>query len=350
MPELVIGNRRIADDTDVFVIAEIGHNHGGSIETALEMCKAAKECGCDAVKLQKRTIEKCFTKTFQREPYNSEHAYGDTYGEHRAALELGMGDYKELRAYCEEIGILFFATAFDEEAVDFLEEVGVPAYKIASGDLVNTPLIRHCARKGKPLILSTLGAAIHNIARANTVLYDMPAAFLHCTPYRTHPDDVNLQMVVTLREMFPERVIGMSSHFNGPRAGADSYYVGARIVEQHFTLDRTAKGSDHAMSLEPSGMRELVNDLRLARRMVGQRWRDRGEADEKALSKMEKVLYPTRTLPAGHVIQEGDLAAKSPATPDGLRPYWLDPLMGTMLIAGCSTADALTDTDIGDEE
>ena len=166
MRQLSIGGRRIADDTDCFVIAEIGHNHQGSVEKAQELFVLAKQAGVDAVKLQKRDNRRLFTRELFESPYENENSFGPTYGEHREALELDRAAYAELRACARELELVFFATAFDETSADLLEELDVPAYKIASGDLMNTQLLRHIAAFGKPLIVSTGGATLEDVDRA----------------------------------------------------------------------------------------------------------------------------------------------------------------------------------------
>jgi N-acetylneuraminate synthase/sialic acid synthase len=164
--ELTIDGRRIADDTTAFVIAEIGHNHQGSVERAQELFVLAKQCGVDAVKLQKRDNRALFTRAAFDAPYENENSFGPTYGLHREALELDRGAYAELRAHARELGLVFFATAFDEASADLLEELDLPAYKLASGDLRNTPLLRHVAAFGKPLLVSTGGATLEDVDRA----------------------------------------------------------------------------------------------------------------------------------------------------------------------------------------
>src|SRR5438552_5500585 len=152
--ELTIGSTRVHDEGECYVIAEIGHNHQGSVEKAKEMFRAAKECGVDAVKLQKRSNKTLYTRAMYDSPYDNENSFGSTYGEHRDALELGWDAYVELRRYACEIGVTFFATAFDFESADFLAKLDVPAYKVASGDVTNIPLVAHVAKFGKPLIVS----------------------------------------------------------------------------------------------------------------------------------------------------------------------------------------------------
>src|SRR6266480_5327724 len=154
---LTIDGREIRDDRPCYVIAEVGHNHQGEIETAKRLIDAAKECGADAVKLQKRANRSLYTREFYEQPYDNEFSFGRTYGEHREALELSPDDYRELQAHAREVGITCFAAAFDFESADLLAELDVPAFKFASGDIRNTPLLRHVARFGKPMILSTGG-------------------------------------------------------------------------------------------------------------------------------------------------------------------------------------------------
>jgi sialic acid synthase len=347
MRSLTIADRKITQDGFCFVIAEIGHNHGGNLDIALQMCKAAKDCGCDAVKFQKRTIDRCFTKAYLATPYNSEHAFGPTYGEHRYALEFGFGEYTEIARFCKKIGIFFLATAFDEDAADFLEDIDVPAYKIASGDLTNLPLIEYIAKKGKPMIISTGGADIVDILRVHNRLWDNQAAFLHCVArYPCKAEDCNLRAIENMMSRLPGRIIGYSSHFNGPLSGRDAYYYGARIIEQHFTLDRTSKGSDHAMSLEPAGMKELVDDLLLARIMAGTGIKVPTQAESKALEKMGKVIWPARTLSTGHVLTDKDLAIKSPIVQGAIAPYKAKDIIGKVLINSVSTSAPLTEDDL----
>lgn len=351
-PEITIGRRRIKSGGDAFVIAEIGHNHQGSLETCLEMCRVAKDCGCDAVKLQKRTLDRCYTKAFLATPYNSEHAYGATYGEHRAALEFGTSEYRDIRAYCTEIDIAFLSTAFDEEAADFLACVGVDAIKIASGDLTNTPLIKHCAGLGQPLVISTGGWDMADVVRADRAVGMTPAAFLHCVArYPMPTEQANLSAIGELSIRLQHRIIGYSCHENGILAAEIAYGCwDAAIIEKHFTLDHTWKGSDQAMSLQPDGMRRLVRNLRRIHDMDGTGRKRRTREEDAALTKMAKILWPSKSLPAGHILQKGDLAAKSPVKPGGLLPYRLEDLTGRDLVFGCSTAEPLTATHVGEDD
>src|SRR5262245_42691210 len=167
MRRLKIADRAIDDGSDCYVIAEIGHNHQGNLETAKQMFRVAKDCGADAVKLQKRENRTLFTRAAFDKPYANENSFGASYGEHREALEFGWFEYAELKAYAESLGVHFFATAFDFASADFLANLDVPAFKIASGDLKNVPLLRHVAQFQKPMILSTGGGTMEDVTRAH---------------------------------------------------------------------------------------------------------------------------------------------------------------------------------------
>src|SRR5262245_39543761 len=181
--ELHIDGLRIADDTDAFVIAEVGHNHQGDIEKCKEIFRKAKECGCTSVKLQKRDNRTLFTKSMYDSAYNSENAFGATYGEHREALEFGREQYLELKRFCRELGIIFFSTAFDVRSADLLAELDMPAFKIASGDLRSIPQLRHIAKLGKPMIVSTGGGSMEDIQRAYDTIMPIndKLCILQCT-------------------------------------------------------------------------------------------------------------------------------------------------------------------------
>lgn len=331
MRELFIGNRRIADDEPPWVCAEIGHNHQGDLQKAKALIKAAAEAGCDAVKLQKRDNASLFTLDTYKAPYNSENAFGPTYGQHREALEFGESEYAELKQYAESLQLVFFATAFDVSSGDFLANLGVDCFKIASADLQNIPLLKHIASFGKPMIISTGGGTFADAQRAyNAVVGKAPVAFLQCTAaYPCIPAEMNLRVIQSFRVEFPSCVIGLSNHFDGIADALPAYMLGARIFEKHFTLSRAWKGTDHAWSLEPEGMRRYVRDLRIAEAMLGDGIKKPYPSEIPGLLKMGKSLVAARYLYADTVLDERDIAIKSPG--GGLAPYELDQLIGKRL-------------------
>ena len=332
--ELFVNGRRIADDEPAYVIAEIGHNHQGEVEKAKALIHAAKECGVDAVKLQKRDNRRLFTREFYDSPYDNENSFGATYGEHREALELQKGDWFELSRYSREEGVAFVAAAFDEPSADLLAELDVDAFKFASGDLLNVPFLRYVADFGKPMFLSTGGGTVEDIDRAVEAILPVNARLcvLHCTAsYPADVEDLNLSVITALRERYPELVIGLSDHHNGIAMAPVAYMLGARAFEKHFTLNHAWKGTDHAYSLMPDGMRRFVRDLHRVPTALGDGVKRKLPSEERPLEKMGKKLVAASDLPAGHLLGPGDLVAKSPAD-GGLPPYELDRLLGRPLL------------------
>ncbi len=353
MPELFVNGRRIADDEPAYVIAEIGHNHQGELEKAKALVHAAKECGAEAAKLQKRDNRSLYTRALYDAPYDNEHSFGATYGEHREALELSTAEWLELREFSREEGITLFGTVFDEASADLLAELDVPAFKIASADLVNTPLLRHVAALGKPIFLSTGGGAIEDVERAvETILpLNSQLCVMQCTAaYPVESEELHLRVIETYRERYPELVIGLSDHQNGIAMALVAYMLGARVIEKHFTLNHAWKGSDHAYSLMPDGMRRLVRDLHRIPGALGDPEKQRLASEERPLEKMGKKLVAARALPAGHVLGAGDIVARSPAD-GGLPPYELDRLLGRPLrrALGFEEDVALEDVELAEE-
>jgi N-acetylneuraminate synthase/sialic acid synthase len=334
--ELIVDGVRIADDEPCYVIAEIGHNHQGDIEKAKQLIHSAHEWGANAVKLQKRSNRTLYTRDFYEQPYDNEFSFGPTYGEHREALELDADEYRELQRYAGELGITFFATAWDFESADFLAELDMPAYKIASGDLKNTPLQRYVAEIGKPMFLSTGGGTMEDIERAvDTILsINERLCVLQCTAaYPAAVEDLNLNVITTLRNRFPNLVIGLSDHQNGIAMALVAYMLGARVIEKHFTLDHAWKGTDHAFSLMPEGLRRLVRDLHRVPAALGDEVKRPLPVEEPALRKMGKKLVAARDLEPGHVLAMQDVAIKSPAD-GGLPPNQLERIVGMRLRRG----------------
>jgi sialic acid synthase len=333
VPDLVVDGKRITRDGPAYVVAEIGSNHQGDVEKAKALIHAARECGVDAVKLQKRDNRTLYTSELYEAPYDNEHSFGATYGEHREALELSPADWLELREFAREEGVTLFGTVFDQPSADLLAELDLPAFKIASADLVNTPLLRHVAAFGKPIFLSTGGGTLEDVVRAVEVIVPLnpQLCILQCTAaYPCEVDELNLRVIETYRERFPDLVVGLSDHQSGIAMAVVGYMLGARVIEKHFTLNHAWKGSDHAFSLMPEGMRRLVRDLGRVPVALGDPAKRPLPSEERPLEKMGKKLVAARALPAGHLVGDGDLVARSPAD-GGLRPYELDALLGRKL-------------------
>ncbi len=345
--QITIDHTSISDDSDCYVIAEIGHNHQGSVETAKALFHGAKDCGANAVKLQKRDNRTLYTRAMYDQPYDHENSFGVTYGAHREALEFGEAEYRELQAYAAELGLTMFATAFDFASADLLARLDMPAYKIASGDLSNVPLLKHVAAFGKPVIISTGGGTLADVRRAYEAVRPINAqiCLLQCTAgYPAAFEELNLRVITTFREQFPEAVVGLSGHDNGIAMALVGYVLGARVVEKHYTLNRSMKGTDHAFSLEHSGLRRMVRDLQRARVALGDGVKRPLPSEVKPLYKMAKKLVAARDLPAGQVLTRDDVAIKSPN--DGLPPYELENVVGRRLTRPLSADDNIRFEDL----
>jgi sialic acid synthase len=346
-----IGKHIINDESHCYVIAEIGHNHQGSLQKARELFREAKLAGAHAVKLQKRDNRGLYTKAAFDKPYDNENSFGATYGEHREFLEFGQKEYRDLQAYAKQLDIDFFATAFDVASADFLEALDVPAYKIASGDLKSAPLLKHVARFGKPIVISTGGALIDDVKRAYDIVMPInpQLCILQCTAgYPASFDELDLRVITQYRELFPKAVIGYSGHDNGIAMPVAAYVLGARVVEKHFTLNRAMKGTDHAFSLEPVGLRKMVRDLERTAEALGDGTKKVHDSEKAPIIKMGKSLVVARNLPAGHIVGPADVVMKSPA--GGIAPYDLDKVLGRVTLKPLHEDDFLSFEVLGEPE
>jgi len=327
--EIFVEGHRISDNDPCYVIAEIGANHMGSLENAKQMFLSAKRSGVSAVKLQKRDNSSLFTKDMYDMSYVNNNSFGDTYGEHREAVEFGKDEYRELQRYAKEIGLTMFATPFDIPSADFLRDLDMPAYKTASADITNTPLLKHIASFGKPMFVSTGAATMEDVERAyNTIMpINQELCILQCTSsYPVEPDEMNLKVIQTYKDRFKDIVIGLSDHQNGIAMALVGYVLGARVIEKHFTINRSWKGTDQPFSLEESGLQKLVRDLGRASIAFGDGIKRPFDSEKKTMYKLGKKLVAANDMPIGHIIEEDDLAVKIPN--DGLPPYEIDKIVG----------------------
>lgn len=329
MREMLVNGTRINKESDSYIIAEIGHNHQGKLETAKEMFRVAKICGVSAVKLQKRCNRALFTKEFYNKPYDHVNSYGKTYGEHREYLEFEKDEYIELSQYAKELGIAFICTPFDFPSVDFLEEIDICAYKIASGDLKTMPLIKYIAEMGKPIFLSTGGGSIDDVQRAYDTI--MPINNQLCimqstASYPCEAKNMNLNVIKTYRERFPNAVIGLSDHQNGIALAVAAYVLGSQVFEKHFTLDRSWHGTDHSYSLEPAGLEKMIRDLKRTKVSLGDGVKRAIDCEAAPLHKMGKKMVVARNLTSNHILTYDDIVFKSPN--DGLSPAELENVIG----------------------
>lgn len=319
MRKLLINNTIIDDSSKNFIIAEIGHNHMGDLKICKEMFIKAKESGADAVKLQKRDNANLYTKSMLNWPYNSENAYGKTYGEHREKLEFDLSQYTELRDFAKHLGLIFFATPFDENSVEFLEKIDIPLYKVSSSNLKNLNLLTRISELQKPILISTGGSTLEDIKKSFDVIskYHTNISIMQCVSnYPANYEDLNLKVIKTLRKEFKNTVIGFSSHDTGVSSVIGAYYMGARIFEKHFTLNRAWKGTDQSFSLEPLGLFHVVRDLERARLSLGEGTKKRLESENVAMKKMEQIIVAKENLQAGTILDLEKIIFKIPNPED----------------------------------
>jgi N-acetylneuraminate synthase len=265
--EVSIGERLVGEGHPCFIVAEIGINHNGSLEIAKKLVDAAALGGCDAAKLQKRTVDVVYSPEELARPRES--PFGDTNGDLKRALELGQGAYDEFDRYCREKSFMWFASCWDEGSVDFIEQFGPPCYKIGSACLTDDHLLRHHRQYNRPIILSTGMSTLEQIDHAVEVLGTHDLILLHCTStYPSATEELNLTAMQSLKDRY-QLPVGYSGHEVGLAPGVAAAALGACIVERHITLDRAMWGSDQAASVEPQGIWRLVKDIRAIEKAQG---------------------------------------------------------------------------------
>lgn len=285
-----IGDRVVGEDEPVYVIAEIGINHNGSVATAKKMIDGAIFAGCDAVKFQKRTPELCTPR--DQWAIERDTPWGRmSYIEYRHRIELGQDEYEEIDAYCHDRGIAWFASCWDEEAVRFVEQFEPPAYKAASASLTDLDLLQAMHDTGRPLIISTGMSTMEQIEAAVSRLGTDHLLVAHSTSaYPCPVEELNLRMILTLKAAFPGVPIGYSGHEVGLASTWAAVALGATFVERHVTLDRAMWGSDQAASVEMMGMHHLVRDIHDIRRALGDGVKRVYDSELSAMAKLRRVM------------------------------------------------------------
>lgn len=285
-----IGGKAVGEGQPVFVIAEIGINHNGSLELAKEMIDGAVAAGADAVKFQKRTPEKCVP----RDQWSVERdtPWGRmTYIDYRHRVELGRAEYEQIDRHCRAQGILWFASCWDEESVEFMEQFDPPCYKSASASLTDHALLAAMKRTGRPLIMSTGMSTWHEIEAAVSVVGRHGVLIAHSTStYPCPVEQLDLRVIHTLRARFPECPIGYSGHETGLATTYAAVALGATHVERHVTLDRAMWGSDQAASVELTGLRQLVTNIRDIERALGDGTKRVHDSELSARKKLRRVV------------------------------------------------------------
>lgn len=283
-----IAGRRVGDGEPTFIVAEIGLNHNGELDLAKRLIDAACLAGCDAVKFQKRTPELCVPP--EQRDIMRETPWGlMSYMDYRYRVEFGAAEYDEIDRYCRERSLAWFASPWDEEAVEFLERYEPACYKVPSAALTDDDLLRRLRRTERPLVLSTGMSSIEQIREAVRLLGEDDLLITHCTStYPCKPEELNLNMIQTLRREFGCPV-GYSGHEVGLQTTYAAVMLGACFVERHITLDRAMWGSDQAASVEPSGFARLVRDIRVIERSLGDGVKRVYESELPIMNKLRRV-------------------------------------------------------------
>lgn len=339
-----IGNRSIGPDHPPLVIAEIGINHGGSLEVAKEMARQAALSGCEMVKHQTHIVEDEMTdEAKQIFPPNADVSIWDVMQQCALSLE----DEAALKAYVEELGMIYISTPFSRAACEFLETLDVPAYKIGSGEADNLPLIRHIASKGKPVIMSTGMQTIDSLRASVKILQDagIEYALLECTNLYPSPAEiVSLKGVSELKAAFPEAIVGFSDHSIGPEMALASVALGACILERHYTDSRYRKGPDVICSMDPSELRHLIDRSREIW-IAANNDKQRTGPEEDVYRFARASVVAEADLPAGHVITEADIWARRPGS-GAIAGYEFDKVVGKTLTRAVTRNQQLTWDDL----
>jgi N-acetylneuraminate synthase len=287
--EIRIDGRLVGDGHPTYIIAEIGINHNGDLEIAKQMIDAAVHAGVDAVKFQKRTPEVSTPPEQQKQM--RETPWGSiTYLEYRYKVEFSEKEYREIDRYCKQKGVAWFASAWDEQAVDFLEQFDPPAYKIPSASITDHALLRYARNAGKPLVISTGMSTMEQIRAAVKAVGTENLVITHCTStYPCESKELNLRMIQTLRTEFP-CPIGYSGHEVGLVPPQVAVALGACMIERHLTLNRAMWGSDQAASVEPSGFERLVKYVRTAEASLGNGVKRVYDSELSSLKKLRRVV------------------------------------------------------------
>jgi N-acetylneuraminate synthase/N,N'-diacetyllegionaminate synthase len=328
--DIKIGERLIGKNYPVFIIAEAGVNHNGDIVLAKKLIDVAVESGADAVKFQTFDPKTLVTKDASQADYQAENIGNkETQYEMLDRLKLKREYHKELQQYAKEKNIIFCSTPFSDSDVDFLDELGIPFFKIGSSDTNNLPLLKYIAEKNKPMIVSTGMSDMEDILEAVSIIRksgNEDIVILHCTTqYPTPTYEVNLHAMLTMKEKC-DVLVGYSDHTKGIEVPIASVAMGACVIEKHFTLDKNMEGPDHKASLEPDELKEMVRMIRNIEKALGAKEKKPSEITMKVAEVAQKSIISNKDIKAGSVIKKEDLIIKRPGT--GIEPKHLEDMIG----------------------
>jgi N,N'-diacetyllegionaminate synthase len=318
---------------EIFIIAEAGVNHNGDIEIAKKMIDAAVRAGADAVKFQTFNTDKLVTKNAPKADYQNEKTdRNESQYDMLKKLELSKKEHKILKNYCEEKKILFMSTPFDFESADLLEKLGVNLYKIGSGDLTNIPLLEYIAKKQKPMIVSTGMANLAEVEEAVDAIRDSgneDVILLHClSNYPAKFENVNLSAMNTMKIAF-NLEIGYSDHTPGIEVSIAAVAMGAKVIEKHFTLDKTLQGNDHYHAMDPDDLRKFRNNVDMIKTINGSYYKRPLECESESRKQARRSIVALKDMKAGDTITRDKITFKRPGT--GISPADLDKVLGRKL-------------------
>lgn len=316
----------------IFIIAEAGVNHNGNINTAKKMVDVAYDAGADAVKFQTFKAEKVISKyAFKAEYQKAATDPKESFIDMAKKLELTNSEFRELYNYCDEKGIIFLATPFDFESVDFLVDLGVDTLKIASGEITNLPFLNKVGSLKKKIIISTGIASLEEVGAALDILIKSGTkkdaiTVLHCnTEYPTPFEDVNLGAMISIKDAFNVKV-GYSDHTPGIEVPIAVAAIGANVIEKHFTLDKNAKGPDHRASLEPGELKVMVASIRNIEKSFGDGIKKASCSEKKNKIAVRRSIVAAEDIEKGVLFTEENITAKRPAT--GISPMQWNKIVG----------------------
>lgn len=331
MKEVNFGGRAIGPGAPAFVIAEAGVNHNGDLELGRALIREAKRAGADAIKFQTYKAGKISTRTAARYWFEPEDPQGSQYDTFRRLDAFGEPEHRELFRYAGEVGILCFSTPFDDDAVDLLDRLGVPGFKVASADLTDFPLLERVARKGKPVLLSTGLATIAEVGEAVERIESCgndQIVLMHCTlQYPCDYENSNLRMMLHLKAAFPSIPVGLSDHTLGIAVPQAAVALGAVAIEKHYTVDKKLPGSpDHHLSVDPEDLRRMMEGIRAIEKAMGRYEKGPVAAEGPALRFARRSVISSKDIAAGTVITRDMLTFKRPGT--GIYPKYVDMVVG----------------------
>ncbi len=334
MFEIDFGGRLIGEGHPAFVIAEAGVNHNGDLALGRSLIQEAKGAGADAIKFQSYKAGKISTKTAPRYWVEQDDPDGSQYDTFAKLDSFGPVEHEALFRYARECKLLCFSAPFDDEAVDMLDELGVPGFKIASADLTDHPLLKKVAAKGKPVILSTGLATIPEIGDAVAVVREEgndQIILLHCTlQYPCNAENANLRMMLHMKAAFPEIPVGLSDHTLGIAVPQAAVALGAVAVEKHYTVDKTLPGSpDHHLSVDHHDLKRMMDGIRTIEKAMGRYEKGPVEAESEAYRYARRSIVTNQDIPAGATITRDMLTFKRPGT--GIYPKFVDDVVGRIV-------------------